>query len=75
MKAILRKICLFAMILSFTIACKKSNGNETTGSEVGNGENYGNEQNQSDATKTGQHIGATADSTTVDGERGTQSNN
>ena len=54
---------LLLLLLSvILISCK----GEGTGS---------NQDKQSSATASGQHIGATADSTTVDGEKGSASNN
>jgi hypothetical protein len=65
------KIAFGLLLLSIVVSCKDQNGN---GAGVGDGEKYANEQNQSDATETGQHIGNTTDSTSV-GERGKISNN
>jgi hypothetical protein len=54
-------------------SCKDTKSDENTGTGAGDGEKYTNEQGQSDATETGQHIGSNADSTTVDGEPGNPS--
>ena len=57
-------------------SCKNNNENgQDVGSEVGNGENYVDEQEKSTATETGQHIGNDTDSTSVRDEPGKVSNN
>jgi hypothetical protein len=59
---------LFLLTLLALAGCKDS---RETGAGDGPG---GNKQQQSSTTETGQHIGATKDSTTVDGPKGSLSN-
>lgn len=67
------KLLAAAILVSAAVSCKDHKGNGS-GAGAGDGEDYTNEQGQSEATETGQHIGATADSTTVDGPKGSISN-
>ncbi len=63
------------LMASMFTACKQHNEDgRDVGSEVGNGENYVDEQDKNNAAETGQHIGNDTDSTSVR-EPGKVSNN
>jgi hypothetical protein len=53
------KLFCAVTLLSISMSCK----------------DHTNEQGKGEVTETGQNIGASADSTTVDGEKGSMSNN
>ena len=71
MKQILKGFSIGAIAILFTISCKNQDNQQHTN----NSNQEIQQDNDGDTQHSGQHIGANADSTTVDGPIGTPSNN
>ena len=72
---VIKKIIVFLLIVLFLAACKNNTGGDSNVSRTHDGEDYKNEQEQSNVTETGQNIGNNTDSTSIDGPPGNPSNN
>ncbi len=64
-----------SVLIVFAAACKQSNEGQDVGTNVGNGDMYNDPGSGNTEDHSGQNIGSDNDSTTVDGPKGSPSNN